>query len=127
MFFLRHQPHTDAGIAFFLQQPPPYGMLVLLSCVADTPRGASGLTTCCQLYSVPCTGEFFCALHLGLAFCAAAYVDTHIQAYKPPPAPPEGACVVPSTVEGRVDKIDILLAHAVFRKAQSLAEAYKME
>ncbi len=66
-------------------------MLVLLSCVAETPKGASGLTTCCQLYSVPCTGEFFCALHLGLAFCAAAYVDTHIQAYKPPPATPEGA------------------------------------
>ena len=125
MFFLRLQPLTNTETPFSLQQPPPYGILVLLSCVAETPRGASGLTTCCQLYSAPCTGEFFCVLHLGLAFCAAAYVDTHIQAYKPPPAVPERAGV-PSTVEGRVDKIDILLAHAVLRKPQSLAEALEM-
>ena len=91
MLFLRLQPLTNTETPFSLQQPPPYGILVLLSRVAETPRGASGLTTCCQLYSVPCTGEFFCALYLGLAFCAAAYVDTHIQAYKPPPAVPEGA------------------------------------
>ena len=50
-----------------------------------------------------------------------------IHMHQPPPAQPEGAGVVPSTVEGRVDKIDILLAHAVLRKAQSLTEAYKME
>ena len=44
---------------------------------------------------------------------------------KPPPAVPEGAGV-PSTVEGRVDKIDIFLVHAILRKAQSLAEALEM-
>jgi len=34
---------------------------------------------------------------------------------------------VPSAVEGRVDEVDILLAHAILRKPQPLAEAYKME
>ena len=34
---------------------------------------------------------------------------------------------VPSAVEGRVDEVDILLAHAILRKPQRLAEAYKME
>ena len=33
----------------------------------------------------------------------------------------------PSAVEGRVDEVDILLAHAILRKPQPLAEAYKME
>ena len=28
-----------------------------LSCVAETPRGARGLTSCCQLCPAPCTGE----------------------------------------------------------------------
>lgn len=33
---------------------------------------------------------------------------------------------MPSAVEGRVDEVDILLAHAILRKPQPLAEALEM-